>query len=63
MGSWSEIHARVSELLECESELNEVGWDTFVALPIREKWQEAFEDLNRFFSALEIRQMMAEVKK
>lgn len=61
MGSWSEIHARISELLEAEAQLNTVGWTTFEALPHRELWQQAFEDLNRFFSPLEIRQMMIEV--
>lgn len=62
MGSFSEIHARISELIEAEAQLNECGWTTFEALPHREMWQQAFEDLNTFFSPLEIRQMMVEVE-
>jgi len=62
MGSFSEIHARISELIEAEAHLNELGWTTFEALPYREQWQQAFEDLNTFFSPLEIRQMMVEVE-
>jgi len=61
MGGFSEIHARISELIEAEAQLNVCGWKTLDALPHREQWQEAFEDLNRFFSPLEIREMMIEV--
>lgn len=62
MGSYSEIHARITELIIAEAQMNKVGWNTFEALPHRDAWQQAFEDLNRFFSPLEIRQMMAEVE-
>jgi hypothetical protein len=61
MGGWSEIHARLTELNQAESELNACGWKSLEALPHREMWQSAFEDLNRFFSPLEIREMMIEV--
>lgn len=61
MGSFSEIHARISELIEAEAQMSVCGWTTFEALPHREMWQQAFEDLNTFFSPLEIRQMMVEV--
>jgi hypothetical protein len=62
MGSFSEIHARISELIEAEAQMSVCGWTTFEALPHREAWQVAFEDLNTFFSPLEIRQMMVEVE-
>jgi hypothetical protein len=61
MGGFSEIHARISELIEAEAFLNELGWKSLEALSFRQMWQEAFEDLNRFFSPLEIREMMIEV--
>ncbi len=62
MGSFSEIHARISELIEAEAQLNVCGWTTFEALPHREQWQQAFEDLNTFFRPFDIRHKMVVVE-
>jgi hypothetical protein len=50
----------VRELFECEEALGRLEWidPTFI---LEDRWQSAFEELNRFFSPLEIRKLIWEV--
>jgi hypothetical protein len=56
-----QINALVRELITCEAQLHEVAWidPTFT---LEDRWQSAFEELNRFFSPLEIRKLIWEVQ-
>lgn len=55
------INALVLELVECEAALGRLSWidPTFI---LEDRWQSAFEELNRFFSPLEIRKLIWEVQ-
>jgi hypothetical protein len=55
------INALVMELVECEAALGRLAWidPTFI---LEDRWQSAFEELNRFFSPLEIRKLIWEVQ-
>ena len=55
------INALVRELFECEEALGRLEWidPTFI---LEDRWQSAFEELNRLFSPLEIRKLIWEVQ-
>ena len=61
MTSMSEIHALVTQLIECEAEISKFGWGTIASLRFELQWEEAHAELNRFFSPLEIRRLIGEV--
>jgi len=55
------INALVLELVECEAALGRLEWidPTFI---FEDRWQSAFEELNRLFSPLEIRKLIWEIQ-
>jgi hypothetical protein len=55
------INALVLELVECEAELARLGWID-LTFTFEDRWQSAFEELNRLFSPLEIRKLIWEVQ-
>jgi hypothetical protein len=54
------INALVRELFECEEALARLEWIDWT-FSLEDRWQSAFEELNRFFSPLEIRKLIWEV--
>lgn len=62
MVAMSEMNALVRELIECECEIEKFGWGTIASLRFELQWEEAHSQLNRYFSPLEIRRLIGEVK-
>ena len=56
-----QINALVRELITCEAQLHAVEWIDWT-FTLEDRWQSAFEELNRFFSPLEIRKLIWEVQ-
>ena len=62
MGDMAQVNALVRTLVQCEAEISQLGWGAVEALPFEFEWEQVHAELQRFFSPLEIRQMIAEVE-
>lgn len=53
----AEMNALVIELMAAEARMNVTGWENAESYS-RDRWQSAYEQLNVFFSPLEIRELI-----